>query len=136
MSDTPPSDATPHNVAELAMLCRRQERELHDYRQKCHNAIRQAAEQSAELEELRAWCEGQRGIEDFYRVREQCWEWEKCAEQAISALDGCTKRLRIALASASGEPCPEFKPQAPSALENIKAVASANSQFDKLKGTK
>jgi hypothetical protein len=28
MSDTPISDSTPHNVAELGMLCRRFEREL------------------------------------------------------------------------------------------------------------
>lgn len=28
MSDTPISDSTPHNVAELAMLCRKLEREL------------------------------------------------------------------------------------------------------------
>ena len=28
MSDTPISDSTPHNVAELGMLCRRSEREL------------------------------------------------------------------------------------------------------------
>jgi hypothetical protein len=28
MSDTPISDSTPHNVAELGMLCRRIEREL------------------------------------------------------------------------------------------------------------
>jgi hypothetical protein len=28
MSDTPISDSTPHNVADLGMLCRRLEREL------------------------------------------------------------------------------------------------------------
>jgi len=28
MSDTPISDSTPHNVAELGMLCRRLERQL------------------------------------------------------------------------------------------------------------
>lgn len=28
MSDTPISDSTPHNVADLGMLCRRMEREL------------------------------------------------------------------------------------------------------------
>jgi hypothetical protein len=28
MSDTPVSDSTPHNVADLGMLCRRLEREL------------------------------------------------------------------------------------------------------------
>ena len=28
MSDTPISDSTPHNVAELGMLCRKLEREL------------------------------------------------------------------------------------------------------------
>ncbi len=31
MSDTPISDSTPHNVAELGMLCRRLERELTAY---------------------------------------------------------------------------------------------------------
>jgi hypothetical protein len=30
MSDTPISDSTPHNVAELGMLCRRIERELNE----------------------------------------------------------------------------------------------------------
>ena len=30
MSDTPISDSTPHNVAELGMLCRRLERELNE----------------------------------------------------------------------------------------------------------
>ena len=30
MSDTPISDSTPHNVAELGMLCRRLERQLND----------------------------------------------------------------------------------------------------------
>jgi hypothetical protein len=29
ISDTPISDSTPHNVADLGMLCRRIERELH-----------------------------------------------------------------------------------------------------------
>ena len=30
MSDTPISDSTPHNVAELGMLCRKFERELNE----------------------------------------------------------------------------------------------------------
>jgi phospholipase/lecithinase/hemolysin len=30
MSDTPISDSTPHNVAELGMLCRRIERQLNE----------------------------------------------------------------------------------------------------------
>ena len=30
MSDTPISDSTPHNVADLGMLCRRLERELNE----------------------------------------------------------------------------------------------------------
>ena len=29
ISDTPISDSTPHNIADLGMLCRRLERELH-----------------------------------------------------------------------------------------------------------
>ena len=34
MSDTPISDSTPHNVAELGMLCRRLERELNASQQR------------------------------------------------------------------------------------------------------
>ena len=30
MSDTPISDSTPHNIADLGMLCRRLERELNE----------------------------------------------------------------------------------------------------------
>jgi hypothetical protein len=34
MSDTPISDSTPHNVADLGMLCRRLERELNTANQR------------------------------------------------------------------------------------------------------
>ena len=34
MSDTPISDSTPHNVADLGMLCRRLERQLNAYNQR------------------------------------------------------------------------------------------------------
>ena len=34
MSDTPTSDSTPHNVADLGMLCRRLERELNAAQQR------------------------------------------------------------------------------------------------------
>ena len=34
MSDTPISDLTPHNVADLGMLCRRLERELNSAQQR------------------------------------------------------------------------------------------------------
>jgi hypothetical protein len=34
MSDTPISDSTPHNVADLGMLCRRIERELNEAQQR------------------------------------------------------------------------------------------------------
>jgi hypothetical protein len=47
MSDTPISDSTPHNVAELGMLCRRLERELNA----ANAIIRQ--QQLLDLEKLR-----------------------------------------------------------------------------------
>ena len=37
MSDTPISDSTPHNVAELGMLCRRIERELNAANERIKN---------------------------------------------------------------------------------------------------
>ena len=39
MSDTPISDSTPHNVADLGMLCRRLERELNAANQRIQSLI-------------------------------------------------------------------------------------------------
>lgn len=59
--------------------------------------------------------------------------WRSCADTAMVALAGCTKRLRITLAEATGEPVPLFFPPAPSALDNIHAVAAATAEYEKLK---
>jgi hypothetical protein len=65
MSDTPISDSTPHNVAELGMLCRRLEREL--------NA---ANERIKRLEEA-----GDRAIENsYYPDRVKVWTEAKEAK--------------------------------------------------------
>jgi hypothetical protein len=39
MSDTPISDSTPHNVADLGMLCRRLERELNEVTKERDEAV-------------------------------------------------------------------------------------------------
>lgn len=95
MSQTPVTDATPHNVGELAMLCRQLERELatakadialleiDSVEAEVHRLIRERDESRKELFELRAWRKGQRGIEDFYRVKELC---EKCEHERDAAL--------------------------------------------------
>ena len=51
MSDTPISDSTPHNVAELGMLCRRLERELQETHGRVRLLIaeRDSARQQADL---------------------------------------------------------------------------------------
>jgi hypothetical protein len=65
MSDTPISDSTPHNVADLGMLCRRLEREL--------NA---ANERIKRLEEA-----GNRAIENsYYPDRVKVWNKAKEAK--------------------------------------------------------
>lgn len=51
MVETPISDSTPHNVAELGMLCRRLERELQDAQERIRLLIaeRDRARQQADL---------------------------------------------------------------------------------------
>lgn len=57
-------------------------------------------------------------------------QWKTCACEAVAAMNGTVKRLRLALAEATGS---EFDiPDAPSASENIKAVAAVNAAFDRL----
>ena len=56
MSDTPISDSTPHNVAELGMLCRRLERQLNE----ANARIKQLEEAYSATEAVRTirdcWC--------------------------------------------------------------------------------
>jgi len=47
------------------------------------------------------------------------------ADKLAAALEGCSNRLRVVLAEMLGETPPTFDPPAPSALENIRAVAAA-----------
>ena len=66
MSDTPISDSTPHNVADLGMLCRRLEREL--------NA---ANERIKRLEEVGDWMR--------YNSNNEWWcgNWDKAKEAKL-----------------------------------------------------
>ena len=54
MSDTPISDSTPHNVADLGMLCRRLERELNTAKDR----IKELEAKVNELNDLKKWLEG------------------------------------------------------------------------------
>jgi hypothetical protein len=51
MSDTPISDSTPHNVAELGMLCRRLERELNE----ANDRIKRLEEAGDKMADLLLW---------------------------------------------------------------------------------
>jgi len=60
MSDTPISDSTPHNVAELGMLCRRLERELNaanDRIKRLEEAGDRAIENSYYPDRVKVWTE-------------------------------------------------------------------------------
>lgn len=52
--DTPISDSTPHNVAELGMLCRRLERQLAG----ANKRIKELELKETELQDLKKWLEG------------------------------------------------------------------------------
>ena len=65
MSDTPISDSTPHNVAELGMLCRRIERELNE----ANTIIRQ--QQLLDEENLRL----QERIKRLEAAGDEMWKW-------------------------------------------------------------
>jgi len=64
MSDTPISDSTPHNVAELGMLCRRLEREL--------NAANGRIKRLEEAGDLM--------VQHFYTDEPRSEMWEKAKE--------------------------------------------------------
>jgi hypothetical protein len=61
MSDTPISDSTPHNVAELGMLCRRIERELNTAQdrikrlEEAGDAILNANNDDEQYEAMKQW---------------------------------------------------------------------------------
>ena len=54
MSDTPISDSTPHNVAELGMLCRRLERKLAATRKYLGEVSERARQLDTENDAMRA----------------------------------------------------------------------------------
>jgi len=67
IGDTPISDSTPHNVAELGMLCRRLERELNT-----------ANERIKRLEEA-----GDLMVQHFYTDEPRSEMWEKAKEAKL-----------------------------------------------------
>ena len=87
MSDTPISDSTPHNVADLGMLCRRLEREL----QAANSIIRQQQlldEENLRLQErikrleeagdeMHRWCSNPRIVGGDTEAAD---EWHKAKE--------------------------------------------------------
>jgi len=83
MSDTPISDSTPHNVAELGMLCRRLERELNAstseiarLTSKVAQLYEGAEEQNQRIKRLEE--AGDRAIENsYYPDRVKVWEKAK-----------------------------------------------------------
>jgi hypothetical protein len=96
MSDTPISDSTPHNVAELGMLCRKIERELHA----ANSIIRQQQlldEQNLRLQErikrleeaLAAYLDllGTDGVEQGVAVVREMKDRIKRLEEAGDAID-------------------------------------------------
>ena len=88
MSDTPISDSTPHNVAELGMLCRRLEREL--------NAA------NAEIERLTS------KVSQLYEGADEQKQRIKRLEEALGCVVvGCNYlHHRKKHQHRSGEPCP------------------------------
>jgi hypothetical protein len=54
IGDTPISDSTPHNVADLGMLCRRLERQLNADNER----IKELEAKVNELNDLKKWLEG------------------------------------------------------------------------------
>jgi hypothetical protein len=84
MSDTPISDSTPHNVAELGMLCRRFERELNA----ANAIIRQQQlldEENLRLQERIKRLEeaGDLMVQHFYTDEPRSEMWEKAKEAKL-----------------------------------------------------
>ena len=102
---------------------------------------RELAAAKAELEAVSkqfASSKAKRAIEYIERICPNCGHARgpddetclKCsADKLAAALEGCSNRLRVVLAEAIDDPVPTFDPPAPSALENIRAVAAALSAY-------
>jgi DNA-binding HxlR family transcriptional regulator len=81
MSDTPISDSTPHNVAELGMLCRRLERELHtanEMLRKLNIHALNLTDRIRRLEEA-----GDLMVQHFYTDEPRSEMWEKAKEAKL-----------------------------------------------------
>jgi len=70
MSDTPISDSTPHNVADLGMLCRRLEREL----DAANERIKRLEDAG---DEMHRWCSNPRIVGGDTEAAD---EWRKAKE--------------------------------------------------------
>ena len=84
MSDTPISDSTPHNVADLGMLCRRLERQLDT----ANTIIRQQQlldEENLRLKERIKRLEeaGDLMVQHFYTDEPRSEMWEKAKEAKL-----------------------------------------------------
>jgi hypothetical protein len=75
MSDTPISDSTPHNVAELGMLCRRIEREL----TAANERIKRLEEALESIREYWNRDNNERAMEDA------CWHAINTAAEALES---------------------------------------------------
>jgi len=81
MSDTPISDSTPHNVAELGMLCRRLERELdaaNEMFRKLNIHALNLTDRIRRLEEA-----GDLMVQHFYTDEPRSEMWEKAKEAKL-----------------------------------------------------
>jgi len=79
MSDTPISDSTPHNVAELGMLCRRLERELNAANEMFRKLNIHALNLTGRIRRLEE--AGDRAIENsYYPDRVKVWHKAKEAK--------------------------------------------------------
>ena len=81
MSDTPISDSTPHNVAELGMLCRQLERELNaanEMFRKLNIHALNLTDRIRRLEEA-----GDLMVQHFYTDEPRSEMWEKAKEAKL-----------------------------------------------------
>jgi NAD(P)H-dependent FMN reductase len=63
-------------------------------------------------------------------------DWESCAHQLASALQGAAKRHQITLAELLCEDAPTFDPPAPTRLDNIEAIGAALATYRSLSAHK
>jgi hypothetical protein len=79
MSDTPISDSTPHNVADLGMLCRRLERELNA----ANDRIKRLEEAGDELEYASVISEAGEDPNGFEKLLIAQRKWNKSKEAKL-----------------------------------------------------